>query len=987
MSADAPLLIVPYGQDPLGKLAEILLDRHAVRLPDLSDVVVLLAHGGAAPRFRQQLLAAARRRGLDALLAPECQTLNSWVGRFADPQITPLSSTARELVLLAALSDHPEIVRRTGHWPLIDSLLALFDELELNSHPVPEDLADFTALLADGYGVANRSLEQLGMEARWVFVLWRAWKQQLRDTAQFDQTQAYCENLRRSVLQADDPDAPTLYLVGCTHLARCERDWAKAMLTRGALNVLLHGQLGASGYHPDTALSDLVADLALGIPASSAAHETGAGSKQPEHGDDAYQQLLDAVFATPTVAIAGEEIAARARRLAALHRTSPAAGRLQVREVSDAEHEAQAIDLQVRRWWLDGKRNIGIVTNDRKLGRRVRALLERANLSLRDAAGWPLSTTSAATALVRWLETVETDFAYAPLLDLLKSPFVGRSPHDDRARTVEIFEEGLLRRFNLASGLSRYRAALRDHAGALDRDYGSGSARAIELLLDLVESAARQLLPLAGHKPKAPQKYLDAIAAGLEILGVRASFATDEAGQRVLDELEAMRVALSEYTEGMSWPQFRAWLGRALERHHFRPPMTGSGVELMGLPDSRLYRFDAVIVAGALRDHLPRPPEYSAFFNDSVRRQLGLPQRQERLLEQFYDFRRLLQSAPLVLITLRREEDDQPVIPSLWVERLRAFHRLAYGNGLEEDGLRTLPAASTFVISCRDDAPLPQPTTFPRANTAAALRPSTISASSHQRLLDCPYQFFAADILALQRTQDIDEDVDKAGYGQRIHRILQAFHRPVPGLPGPFGEAVTEHNAEEATALLTSIGDAVFADDIVRSFPARAWRYRWRRTAPLYIRWQSQRSSDWTVSATEVNRRVAFDDNSLPTLQGRLDRLDCGPQGFSIIDYKTGAIAPLAEVLAGEQIQLPFYALLVTEPLYSAVFLALDDSAVREKVELAGDELHVIRNQVRMRLLQVHEQISRGAALPAWGDEKTCERCVMESLCRREMWV
>src|SRR5690606_5726489 len=89
----------------------------------------------------------------------------------------------------------------------------------------------------------------------------------------------------------------------------------------------------------------------------------------------------------------------------------------------DAEHEARAVDLQIRRWWLAGHRRIALVTEDRKLARRVRALLARAGLALNDTVGWALSTTSAAAALERWLEAVEESFRASPLLDVLKSPF------------------------------------------------------------------------------------------------------------------------------------------------------------------------------------------------------------------------------------------------------------------------------------------------------------------------------------------------------------------------------------------------------------------------------------------------------------------------------------------------------------------------------------------------------------------------------------
>ena len=139
--------------------------------------------------------------------------------------------------------------------------------------------------------------------------------------------------------------------------------------------------------------------------------------------------------------------------------SSPVTSRLSLFEAISAEQEAAAIDLQTRLWWLDGKHKIGIVTENRRLARRVRALLERADIELQDAAGWALSTTSAAAILERWLETVEEDFAYQPLLDLMKSPFfqpknifTDKSTNQDRENllaTIFRFEKSVILKENI----------------------------------------------------------------------------------------------------------------------------------------------------------------------------------------------------------------------------------------------------------------------------------------------------------------------------------------------------------------------------------------------------------------------------------------------------------------------------------------------------------------------------------------------------------
>jgi len=104
------------------------------------------------------------------------------------------------------------------------------------------------------------------------------------------------------------------------------------------------------------------------------------------------------------------------------------------------------------------KKNIAIVTENRRLARRVRALLERANVTISDYAGWALSTSSAASVLERWLQTIEEDFAHQPLLDILKSPFILSDwDYEERMRTVYRLENDIIFHENIPANLQRYR--------------------------------------------------------------------------------------------------------------------------------------------------------------------------------------------------------------------------------------------------------------------------------------------------------------------------------------------------------------------------------------------------------------------------------------------------------------------------------------------------------------------------------------------------
>ncbi len=88
------------------------------------------------------------------------------------------------------------------------------------------------------------------------------------------------------------------------------------------------------------------------------------------------------------------------------------------------EQEAALAAAQVLQWLAAGKRRIAIVAFDRLTARRMRALLERRRILLADESGWKLSTTSAATCAMRWVEVATGGFLQRDVLDWLKSPHV-----------------------------------------------------------------------------------------------------------------------------------------------------------------------------------------------------------------------------------------------------------------------------------------------------------------------------------------------------------------------------------------------------------------------------------------------------------------------------------------------------------------------------------------------------------------------------------
>lgn len=965
------LILVPYAEDPLSILAQRLLDDHQDSLPRLEHVTILLPEAETAPRLRRLLLKHADALGFKALLGPRIVNWQTWLNTFSVNAGEVVSDHRRELILVEALRQYSSLFGEGNLWALADSLVTLFDELTLNQVGLPENLDTFTRRIGEAYGLGNNCHQALEREAQLVHTLWHAWHQELHARGLIDRHTRYLLQLS-AALEGDNRQP--LYLLAPSVLSNAERQWLSQMLDKGNLKLFLHGELDGPPtrpYHPQTPLH--LIDQALGgvLPNNSA--------------KSTYTQLFDAIY-HPS-AEHGTPLSQRAENFASQHPQSPAWGHLSLLGTDGDELEAHAVELQVRRWLLKGRQSIGIITENRRLARRVRALLERAGIIMQDAAGWVLSTTSAAAVLERWLECVEEDFPHLAMLDLVKSPFfITTLPSEEHLNRVFRLELDIIQRENIGSGLSRYREYLHYRQQRLPQQLAESLEPVAELLNEL-EGAATLLRPYVTTATTSTDILLQKLLQSLEQLGLAQSLRNDAAGMRLLEELELMQQAVEQESVKMNWLEFRSWLGRTLERFHFRPPVTGQAVSLLGLGQTQLARFDALIIAGAEREHLPGSPAATPFFNDSVRQELGLPAGEQQLAERFFHFRRLLECAPQILITFRHHKDGEEILPSPWIEVLRAFHLLAYGDDLRDAELATMLDQPETSVAMRE-APLPPASEMPAPALSPNLVPQRYSASAYQQLMNCPYQFYAARGLSLAPPEAIREALEKSDYGERVHLCLQAFHGDVADLPGPFSGRLTASRLKEAKQLLVQISHAVFARDLEDNFMHRGWLQRWLDKIPAYLEWQIKREDQWQISAVELK---AEQDRSVAgiTLHGRLDRIDTDGEQLAIVDYKTGQIPSLADVESGEAVQLPFYALLATggQVVDEVTYLGLDQPRIQDKVSLQGGELEALSTAIGERLGDLVEMIKEGVPLPAWGDEKSCGYCTMAGVCRRQAWI
>jgi len=625
----------------------------------------------------------------------------------------------------------------------------------------------------------------------------------------------------------------------------------------------------------------------------------------------------------------------------------------------DFEHEAQCSAAQVLDHVRRGELPVALISQDRVLVRRVRALLERQQVALHDETGWKLSTTRAAAQLMSLLKAARPSATTDAVLDWLKSGTRWSAPND--------------------GALAQFEADCRRHQ----------RVRVADLLPEALPEPARALwadvsAALAGFYSGgrlALAAWLQRTVLALKAAGTLTTLQADDAGRQVLSQLhlESADGGASAWAQRldatMTHHEFTAWVDSVLEHASFLPTGDRSrpaDVIITPLARAMLRPFGAVVCPGADARRLGASAAPHALLPEPMLAELGLPGAAQRRDDEAAAFAQLLRLPKLTLLR-RRRDGDEPLADSPLVERLRlALARR--GQALREwvDPRIECDVAATPIV--------------PTAGVAPGLLPRELSASACEALRACPYRFFALNVLRAREADELDEEVEKRDYGTWLHAVLHAFHstrredssaaEDIASLHRLAGEKRTEHGLAAA--------DFVPFDASFEAF------------VPRYVAWQRARDAAgarWQQG--EERHRMDLPQTEPFVLEGIIDRVDrLGTPGgersapLQLIDYKTGSAAGLKEKVREplEDTQLAFYAALMrsqrSEPLRAA-YLALDGREI-EEIEHRGVEASAAA--LLDGLAAELRRLQAGEGMAPLGEASTCEFCAARGVCRRDHW-
>ena len=612
----------------------------------------------------------------------------------------------------------------------------------------------------------------------------------------------------------------------------------------------------------------------------------------------------------------------------------------------------------------------------------------------------PLGAEPFAAALDLLFSFVSANFARVPAIALLRSPYFQFAGDDGtRLRVGEIaaLDRALSEAGYLGDAESLERLALPDRV-----QRAAGILRAaVREALPLREDATvavhldRVLSFLAAHE-SAPAPDDELRARQLRARGAVAAL------------LRSLRDAYRRFDDSIvAFDQVAAMVRRGIEGHTFAPRTGDSGVHVVDAASAAFGEFDVVQLAGLVDGEWPDRPRRNIFYSPGILRDLGWPadaDRLEAIRASFGDLLRL--PAKQLAVSTFSLEHDAIVAPSTLLDEIAA-------TGLERVDAQSGDAARSLEDELLGIEPVNVDALSDAARVAATWRlqvdrttqargitaghaAAAYAVSALERYQDCPFKFFAQDVLKIDELPEDEPSLSPRARGRFIHEV---FHRFFEEWDRRGGGTITpdRHDAARdvfavvASPLLERLPEAEAALERARLFGSAiapgiidvVLGLETSRSVDVTERWLEYRLDGEFALGVEDGRRVA--------LKGVADRIDllAGNQ-LRVIDYKTGYAPEKKRAL-----QIPIYALCAQERLREqgrgawevdeGAYIAFTGRKSLVQVIKPGKvDAQATLADARTRLLDVVTGVARGEFPPKPHDPRICSWCAYPSVCRKD---
>ena len=639
----------------------------------------------------------------------------------------------------------------------------------------------------------------------------------------------------------------------------------------------------------------------------------------------------------------------------------------------------------------------------------------------------PLAAEPYAAAVDLALDAVASDFSRAAILALLRSPHFRFEAADGAAAPPALLDAGIaacdfaLAEARYLGGLDRLEAlAARwtpiDAPASRDERRQATAGPAIERILP----ALRALQPLSQERLLVEQ--VQTLIAWLDRFDAPSDPGDGDPSRRlrvkaaVMSALRALGDAYARHDRGATadvhtlTAAIRRWLGAQT----FATRTGDPGLQIVDAQAARYGDFDDLQVVGLIDGEWPERPRRNVLYPASLLALLeplpaiADPTRRERdaVLSARAAFRDLVWSpSRVVRLSTFALEHDGVVEPSLLLDDVATWGLAA--QAIDEVHARVSVSDALALEPVRVEAATGTAADWAAARTAERLagdafqgqagtwRLPRVSVSRLERYLDCPFRFFASEVLRLEEQPEDEDTRTPLERGQFLHELWERFfaewqrrgHSRITHEDLPLARELFEQLSEEALGALAPseavlerarlLGSALSAGIAHRVFAMEA-----ERPAEIIERLlEFPLQGDFTFSSSDGRRRTV-------PLSAKIDRIDVlAGKTLRVIDYKSKKTPDLKTAL-----QLPIYSFVALESLRNtrggqwsiaeALYLSFEGDKAVVSLRARGRTTDELIADAQARLIATLDDIAGGVFPPRPARRSLCGSCPYRTVCR-----
>lgn len=353
------------------------------------------------------------------------------------------------------------------------------------------------------------------------------------------------------------------------------------------------------------------------------------------------------------------------------------------------------------------------------------------------------------------------------------------------------------------------------------------------------------------------------------------------------------------------------------------------GLQIMGMLETRLLDFDTVILTQANEGILPAKSIDDSWIPYDMKKQLGLPTRDEKNTIFSYHFYRLMYRAKKVYILYNGQGDglgggEMSRFVRQWAARLPENHSMRFFN-----------QNMTLNTETRQRLEIPKtPSLLKRLREMAQ---KGLSATALSNYIADPIRFYNNYVVRISETKELEESIAYQTLGTVIHNTLEELYTPY------VAKQLTVQNIEKMQDTHKQTLQKHFEDELGKSTHTKGKNLLLFTAAAHSIRCVLEADKKDILAGSTIEllgleeyrkatRTYAGLEHPI-TFHGIIDRIDRKDGILRILDYKTGQtnikeLRPsevsdcLFESVYGKSFQVLFYSMLWVEDDPNSTFYA-----------------------------------------------------------------